>query len=191
MYQSLNQWAPIAQGIWQLKGVLPRHLVCEVTAIFCFFSPLPSPPTLTSCDMRGLVRFSLVVLPSCLHSGSRSVGQKKKKEEKRKRMQKVDKPVRKVGNSVKNQGKQEYKLCVVCKKRKKKRNLCLSKGRNDGRENGGWQLPLAHSCKSHIWQCPHKEGTSLSFSKPLSLTSFPCSSFEFRLASFSCNILCH
>lgn len=32
-------------------------------------------------------------------------------------MQEVDEPVHKVGNVVKNQGKQEYKLCVGVKKK--------------------------------------------------------------------------
>lgn len=33
-------------------------------------------------------------------------------------MQEVDEPVHKVGNFVKNQGKQECKLCVAVKKKK-------------------------------------------------------------------------
>lgn len=33
-------------------------------------------------------------------------------------MQEFDGPVGEVGSSVKNQGKQEYRLCVVCKKKK-------------------------------------------------------------------------
>lgn len=58
-------------------------------------------------------------------------------------MQEVDEPVHKVGNFVKNQGKQECKLCVAVKKKK---IVCLSKGRNDGRENWGVAAFLRLAC---------------------------------------------
>lgn len=53
-------------------------------------------------------------------------------------MQEVDEPVHKVGNFVKNQGKQECKLCVAVKKKKK--SCVLAKDETMGEKTGGWQL---------------------------------------------------
>lgn len=59
-------------------------------------------------------------------------------------MQEFDGPVRKVGSSVKNQGKREYRLCVVCKK-KKKETCVLARDKTVGGKTGNgsfWRVLL-------------------------------------------------
>lgn len=96
------------------------------------------PPPVSSHSHLLWYAWSREILPCSLALlfAFRIAKRRAKKKEKRKRMQKVDKPVRKVGNSVKNQGKQEYKLCVVCKKRKKKETCVLAKDETMGGKTG-------------------------------------------------------